>query len=505
MTCRVEASRDDETCDGTRGSALESPFFVYSLMLKGDELTLVIDSLSGDGKSVARQDGMVIFVSPHVGGENALPGDTVRVKLWKIRKNFAEARPVEIVSPSPMRVAPKCRHFGTCGGCRWQDLSYEAQLRFKRQFVVDAFRRIGGFGDPDVGPVVACEDPYFYRNKMEFTFANRRWLSTEEMGRSEEIRPEVALGLHVPERYDKVLNVEECWLQSEIAAAIVNTVREIARVWNLSVYSTQTHTGYLRHLVIREGKRTGELMVNLVTTTDWPEAMGNMAELLVKQFPTITTIVNNITDRKSMVAFGEKEKIYHGEGTITEKLGGYTFRISANSFFQTNTLQAERLYGVARQCAELKSDDVVYDLYSGTGTIAIFLSDAVERVIGIELSQSAIEDAGRNAEINRVSNCYFLQGDLKDRLTKDSAWLEEHPRPTVVVADPPRSGMHPKVIEKICRTSPGRIVYVSCNPSTQARDARLFAEAGYRLGGVQPVDMFPHTDHVEAVAVLRKG
>ncbi len=475
-------------------------------MQKGDEIILNVESLSGDGKTVARQDGMVFFV------ENAVPGDTVRARVWKLQKNFAEARAIEILTSSPQRIEPRCKHFGVCGGCKWQNLSYEAQLQFKHKHVIDTFKRIGGFDDPNVLPVIGCDEPYFYRNKMEFTFSNYRWLTDEEMQRKDEIQSEVALGLHVPQRYDKVVNLEECWLQSEMSAAIVNTVREISRVWKLSVYSTETHArpkdggqeGYLRHLVIRQGKRTGETMINLVTTHDWQEAMQNMTNLLLKQFPGITTIVNNITDRKSMVAVGDKEKIYHGSGSITEKLGEYNYRISANSFFQTNTLQAEKLYEVVKQCGTLKPIDVVYDLYSGTGSIAIYLSDAVERVIGIEVVESAIADAERNAQLNNVSNCYFLQGDLKDRLTKNSQWLTEHPKPTVIVADPPRSGMHEKVVNQIIKLAPERIVYVSCNPATQARDAAMLVKGGYELQNIQPVDMFPHTDHIEAVALFTR-
>jgi len=465
---------------------------------KNEDIILTIESLSGDGKTVARQDGMVFFV------EGAVPGDTVRARIFKLKKNFGEAKALEILTPSPLRTQPRCKHFGTCGGCKWQNLSYEAQLRFKHQHVVDAFVRIGGFENPTVLPVMGAEDSYYYRNKMEFTFSNARWLTDEEMHRKDEIVQELALGLHVPQRWDKLVNIEECFLQSELSAGIVNAVREIARGWKLSVYSTETQEGYLRHLVIREGKRTGEVMVNLVTTTDWPEAMHNMTQLLLKHFPEITTIVNNITSRRAMVAFGEQEKISYGPGYILEKLGGYTFHISANSFFQTNTLQAERLYDTAKRFAQLSPKDVVYDLYSGTGTIAIYLSGAVERVVGIEVVASAILDAERNAALNKVANCYFLQGDLKDRLTKDSGWLNEHPKPTVVVADPPRSGMHAKVVERIIALSPERIVYVSCNPTTQARDAKLFFEGGYRLDQIQPVDMFPHTDHIESVALLTR-
>ncbi len=465
-------------------------------MHKGEDITLTIESLTGDGKTVARHDGMVFFV------ENAVPGDVVRARFWKLKKNYAEARAMEILSPSPLRMEAKCVHFGVCGGCSWQNLSYEAQLKFKHQNVVDAFQRIGAFDSVEVEPVLGCDEQFFYRNKMEFTFSRNRWLTTEEMQSHEEVAEEVALGLHIPRRYDKVLNIEECWLQSEVSSAILTTVREICRVWNLSVYSTKTHDGYLRHLVVRDGKRSGEVMVNLVTTYDWPEAMQSMTNLLIKQFPGITTIVNNITDRKSMVAFGDREKIYHGTGFITEQLGRFVFHISANSFFQTNTIQAEKLYEIAGRFAGLKPTDVLYDLYSGTGTIACFLSDAVGRVVGIEVVQSAITDAQRNAKLNGISNCTFLLGDLKEKLTKDNSWLKDHPRATVMIVDPPRSGMHPKVVQKIAGLAPERIVYVSCNPSTQARDARLLADSGYELKAVQPVDMFPHTDHIEAVALL---
>jgi 23S rRNA (uracil1939-C5)-methyltransferase len=465
-------------------------------MEKGDEIELTVESLSGDGKTVARKDNVVYFI------ENAVPGDTVRARIWKIKKNYAEARSVQILKPSPRRVRPECRHFGVCGGCRWQDLSYESQLEFKRQHVREAFVRIGGFQDPDVQPVIGCAEPYYYRNKMEFTFSGQRWLTEEEMSRAGDEPPGVYLGLHVPQRYDKVVDIEECMLQSKVSNEIVEAVRSIAREWKWDVYSTETEKGFLRHLVIRQSKRTGDLMVNLVTNGFRQREMEDLTDYLLSRIPQITTVVNNSTTRKSMVATGEEEKIYHGEGCIREKLGRYIFQVSANSFFQTNTEQAEILYSVAKEYANLSPSDVLYDLYSGTGTIAIYLSEAVERVVGVEVVGSAIRDAEKNARLNQVSNCYFLQGDLKDRLTRDNAWLEEHPRPTVIVADPPRNGMHEKVIEKIIRLSPDRVVYISCNPSTQARDAKLLASGGYRLQRIVPVDMFPHTDHIEAVALF---
>ena len=466
-------------------------------MKKGDIINLTIESLSGDGRTISHLEGCVVFVT---GG---VPGDVVLARLIKLKKNYFEAVTEKIVTLSSLRTEPRCKHFGVCGGCRWQDLAYEAQLGYKQQLVTDAFTHIGSFEKPDILPTMRCGDPYWYRNKMEYTFSNYRWLTQVELTKDTTQEQEVALGLHIPGRYYKVLNIDECFLQSELSPAILRKVRDECRALGLTVYSTKTHTGYLRHLVIRDGKRTGECMVNLVTTYSDEKSMVHLTNVLRREFSGITTVVNNITDRKSMVAQGESEKIYYGNGAITEKLGNYTFRISANSFFQTNTLQAERLYSIVKDFADLKHSDVVYDLYCGTGTIAIFLSDAVEQVIGIDIVESARTDAEKNAELNGISNCFFYLGDLKEKLTRETDWQSKHPPPSVVVLDPPRSGVHPKGLEQVVNLRPDRIVYVSCNPGTQARDAKLLALGGYQLIKVQPVDMFPHTDHVETVALFR--
>jgi 23S rRNA (uracil1939-C5)-methyltransferase len=467
-------------------------------MKKGDIIDLTIETLSGDGRTVGHHGGYVVFV------DGAVPGDSVQAHLTKIKKNYCEAVADKIVTPSKYRMDARCKHFGVCGGCRWQNMVYEAQLAHKRQLVVDAFGHIGSFESPDISPVVPCMDPYWYRNKMEYTFSNFRWLTKDEMDAAISQESEVALGLHIPGRYYKVLNIDECFLQSELSPAILRKVRAECKAFGLTVYSTKTHSGYLRHLVIRDGKRTGECMVNLVTTYSDDRFLAHITEVLINEFPGITTIVNNITDRKSMVAQGESEKVYYGSGSITEKLGDYTFRISANSFFQTNTLQAEKLYSIVKEFAELKKNDVVYDLYCGTGTIAIFLSDAAEQVIGIDIVESARADAEKNAEFNRVSNCFFYCGDLKEKLTRETDWQSKHPLPSVVILDPPRSGLHPKGLEQVVNLKPYRIVYVSCNPATQARDAKLIVSGGYQMIKVQPVDMFPHTDHIEAVALFRR-
>lgn len=466
-------------------------------MTRGDELTLTLDTFAFEGKALARLNGLVVFV------QGAVPGDEARVRLTKVKKQFLEAEVVEVLKPSPLRVAPRCKHFGVCGGCRWQHVDYQAQLDFKRQHVIDALEHIGGFKDIQVNPTLASEHVYFYRNKMEFSFGDR-WLTKDELAsQTAKIKPHIALGLHPAGIYQKVLDIEECYLQSEESMRIVNLVRRFARERQLSIYSTKTHTGYLRNLVVRQSAGTNELMVNLVTTDDRPDILSELTSALRAELPSITTVVNNITQRTNLVASGDYEKVYHGPGYITERIGKRTYRISANSFFQTNTKQAERLYDTARRMAQLRPADVLFDLYSGTGTIALHVADDVQEVVGVESVEAAIEDARRNAAANGVTNCTFVLGDLKDRLTKETEWLENHPRPTVMIIDPPRAGMHEKVVREVLRLAPERIVYVSCNPATQARDLRLMA-GHYRITEVQPVDMFPHSYHIENVVALMR-
>ena len=471
---------------------------------RGDELQLIIEDAAYEGKTVGRVEGFVVFV------EGAVPGDVVKARLFKVKKNFAEARVVAIEQPSPLRTTPRCEHFGVCGGCKWQHVDYGAQLRFKQQHVMDAFERIGGFSNLDLLPILGSDEKYFYRNKMEYSFSDLEWLveppDRPEPGETNDdlppSTPNLFLGLHVPQRYDKVLDVRECHLQSPESNAILVFTRDFARRCGLPVYSSDKHAGYFRFLVIRQSKRTGELMVNLVTFEDHPDVMKRFADELCAAVPGVTTVVNTINAKKAQIAFGEVEKVYHGNGVIHERLGSSTFNISASSFFQTNTTQAERLYAVARSFAALKPTDVVWDLYSGTGSIALFVADAAKAVIGIESVESAVMDARKNAERNEVTNCTFVLGDLKDRLTKETEWMSAQNKPDVLIIDPPRSGMHAKVVEEILALSPSRIVYVSCNPATQARDVKLLCAEKYTLRELQPVDMFPHTYHIENVASL---
>ncbi|MBI4428296.1 MAG: 23S rRNA (uracil(1939)-C(5))-methyltransferase RlmD [Ignavibacteriales bacterium] len=475
---------------------------------RGTELQLTIDdavfsttggsALGAEGMSVARYNGFVVFV---VG---AVPGDAVTARVFKVKKNYAEARVISIDRPSPFRVQPQCKHFGVCGGCQWQHVDYQGQLRFKQQRVVDAFERIGGFSNLDILPIIGASEPYFYRNKMEFSFSEQQWLEAAPAENSSINIPQSAiyLGLHVPQRYDKVLEINECHLQSPISNRIVCITRDFARSNGLLVYSSEKESGYLRFLVIRQSKRTNELMVNIVTRDDRPAVMRQYAAALQKEIPEVTTFVNTINSRKAQIAQGEIEKIYFGDGVIHEKLGEYVFTISAGSFFQTNTIQAERLYETVRSLAGLRHEDTVYDLYSGTGSIAIFLSGDVREIVGIESSESAVRDARQNAETNNVRNCVFLLGDLKEKLMKDTDWRDSHAMPDVIIADPPRSGMHPHVVEALAALAVPRIVYVSCNPATQARDIKALAASSYRLAQIRPFDMFPHTYHVENIAVL---
>ncbi|MBK7258895.1 MAG: 23S rRNA (uracil(1939)-C(5))-methyltransferase RlmD [Ignavibacteriae bacterium] len=472
------------------------------MMKRGDAITLTVERFGAEGKSVARVEGFVVFIP---GG---IPGDTVTARITRVSKNFAEAQVMAVQVPSALRTQPRCAYYGTCGGCSWQHLSYAGQCEFKRQQVVDALERIGGFTEPAVHPTLGAANEYYYRNKMEFSFGVR-WLTAEEMthlkaeGTQSTPADQFALGLHIPRRFDRVLDLRECHLQSVESATILNAVRDWALAKELTIYSTFTHTGYLRNLVIRETRHTDQRMVNLVTSEERPALMDEFRAMLLDRFPSTTTIVNNITDRKSQVALGDREVVLHGPGWITERIGTRSYRVSANSFFQTNTLQAERLYDTVRAFAALKPHETAFDLYSGTGTIALHVADDAGQVIGVEAVASAVEDARRNAETHGVTNCRFVLGDLKDRVLDRGVEAELHVKPDVVICDPPRAGMHPGVVASIRALAPARIVYVSCNPATQARDLKLLCDEGlYDLRESQPVDMFPHTNHVENVASL---
>jgi len=469
-------------------------------MRRQEEHVLEMQDYAAGGKSLAKVDGRVVFVPWTV------PGDRVRARITKVRKGYAEAALLDLLEASSRRIDPPCRFFGSCGGCKWQQAPYGEQLAFKRRQVIDAMMRIGGFEEPDVKETIGSKEEYFYRNKMEFSFG-ARWLEEKEHRKDRESGGDaegaIALGLHPSGTYFKVIDIDRCWLQSETSNRILAGVRRFTRERRLTYYSTRTHTGFLRNVVIREGRQTGDLMLNIVTSEHRADLMHDLTGKILEEVPEITTVVNNVTGRKSQVAVGETERVYHGPGHITERLGNKVFRISANSFFQTNTEQAEQLYSVVQRVADLRQSDVVYDLYCGTGSIALFLSDGVCRVVGVETVEAAVLDARNNAGLNSVSNCTFVAGDLKDMLTRQADWMAAAGRPDVVVVDPPRSGLHPAAAAALPLLGARTIVYVSCNPATQARDLRILCAGGtYGIGCIQPVDMFPHTDHIECVVAL---
>lgn len=464
------------------------------MLKKGAELELIVEKFADRGKSLTRVDGYVLFV------EGGVPGDRARVRVVKRKKNYAEGRIVELLEPSPLRTEPRCRYFGTCGGCKWQHVRYEAQLEAKRQSVYEALVHHGGFEDVEVRPTLPSPRLYGYRNKMEFSFSADRWLTPDEIASGRPLDRHFAVGLHVPGNFYKVIDLEECHLPEPITVRLLNALRAFFKAKGWEPWDIRRHEGYLRHLVIRTGTRTGEVMVNLVTSRYDEARMAELGAFLQEQFPEVTTLVNTINSRPAQVSYGEATYTIFGPGVIHDCIGPFRFEIAPDAFFQTNTEQAERLYEVARELAALRPDDLVYDLYCGTGTISIFIAPHVRHVVGVELVASAVENARANAAANGITNCTFVAGDLLEVLTP--AFVRTHGRPDVVIVDPPRAGMHPRVVRRIGQLRPERFVYVSCNPQTQARDLKLLRDL-YRIEAVQPVDLFPHTDHVESVVALR--
>ena len=460
---------------------------------KGDELELTIESLAYGGKGVARVDDFVIFV------KNAIPGQKVRALLYRKKKGFGEARPLEVLSESKHAVDPRCNHFLTCGGCKVQQLDYDEQVEQKRQQVENIFRRQAGIEDFEIDGVVPADQVFNYRNKMEFTFSNNRWVLH---GEPEKAERDFALGMHIPKRWDKILNIDECHIQPQLGNEIINKVRSLAKELNLKPYDQKTHNGFLRYLLMRFGQNTGDILVNLVTSYENSDLLQPMVNGLIESFPQITTIVNNINTRKSDVSFGEYELHLHGKPTLEEKIGDLTFEISANSFFQTNTGMAEKLYQTALDGAELSGEEVVFDLYCGTGSISLFLAQKAKEVHGFEVIISSVEDATRNAIRNGIGNAKFHVANL-DNFFKFGVG-KKYPKPDVVVVDPPRAGMHKFMTNYLPKFEAKKIVYISCNPTTQARDTEILQMKGYALKRLTMVDMFPHTPHVETVGIFHK-
>lgn len=479
---------------------------------KGDIVELQIEKYAFEGKGIAKvSKNELLGLTEENGNENnyvvfvqgSYPGDKVKARLLKIKNSYAEALAINIITPSSERVKAKCKYFGTCGGCKQQDLIYDTQAKYKQQQVEEIFNKLGGFSDFEIEQIIQSQNVFYYRNKMEFSFSEKRWLTKDEIAKDETLDKDFSLGLHIPKIYDKVLDVNECFLQSEISNKILNFTRDFFKKRNTSIYTTKTHIGFLRNLVIKQASLTNDLMVNLVTSEENDELINEYSDELRREIPQVTTVINNINKKFAAIAVGDYEKVIFGPGFIYDEIGNHKFRISANSFFQTNTVQAEKLYQTALDFAELNGSEIVYDLYSGAGTIAIFISDKAKRVYAFESVESAIADAKVNAELNNISNVKFFTADLYKSFLPI---VDKHniPKPDVMIIDPPRSGMHPTTVDDVIKLSPDKIVYVSCNPATQVRDIKLMVEAGYKLIKIKPVDMFPHTFHIENVALLRK-
>jgi 23S rRNA (uracil1939-C5)-methyltransferase len=466
---------------------------------KGAELDLEITKLAFGGNAIAYADGLVVFL------EQGIPGQKVRARITRKRSQYAEGQVLEVVAPAPGELEPFCPHFGICGGCRWQNLSYEDQLRWKGRQVVECLERIGSVGALEVEAPLASPDTRWYRNKMEFTFSSRRWLSSAEIASGEVLDRTFALGLHARGHFDRVFDVEACFLESEPAVSILRETREWAKSSGLRPYSTKDHQGFWRFLVIREGKSTGQRMVHLLTAAhrDADRVTDGLAARLRERGEDITTFVHSVSHKKAQVAVGDVSRTVLGPGFIEESLGGLRFRISPHSFFQTNTIGAERLYEVVRRLGDFKGTETVWDLYCGTGSITLFVASRVHRVVGFELVQEAIDDAYVNCTLNGIDNCLFRAGDLKDLIQEAARTPKLFGTPDVVITDPPRAGMHPQVIKALLDVLPSRIIAVSCNPATLARDLALLLER-YSVEAVQPVDLFPHTPHIECVVKLTR-
>lgn len=470
-------------------------------MRKKKELPILenieITAIAAEGNALARVDDRVVFV-PYV-----VPGDVVDLQVKRKKHSYMEAVCVAIHKYSPLRDTPKCQHYGVCGGCKWQCLKYEEQLKAKQQQIIDNLTRIGKIEIPEVSPILGSEKIFEYRNKLEFGFSNRRWMTEKEISAGEDITNKNALGFHITGAFDKILDIEQCHLMSNITNDIRNFIRDYALEKSLTFYDLRLNQGLLRSMMLRDSN-TGELMVLMQFRIDTKEDKANALELLqaiADRFPEITSLLY-VDNHKCNDTFGDQEIIcFKGTDFIYEEMEGLKFKVGPKSFYQTNTDQAYNLYKVARDFAGLTGNELVYDLYTGTGTIANFVSKKAKKVIGIEYVPEAIEDAKVNSQINNIDNTLFFAGDMKDILNKD--FINQYGRPQVIITDPPRAGMHQDVIDTILFASPDRIVYVSCNPATQARDLQLL-DTDYKVIKIQPVDMFPHTQHVENVVLLEK-
>ena len=452
-----------------------------------------MEDYAAEGKSLARVDGKVVFI------ESVVPGDVVDVRLLKNKKDWAEGVPVQIHSFSADRVEPFCSHFGICGGCQWQMLPYEKQLQYKHRQVEETLKRIGKVELPPFQPILGAAETKFYRNKIEYTFGNKRYLLKEELADESISGEQNVAGFHAKGLFDKVVDIETCYLQAEPTNKIRLAVKAFAKENDWSFYDIRNHVGFLRTMQVRLCT-TGELMVNIVVGENDEQKIKLLMEHIQQQFPAITTLLYTINTKWNDSLYDLEPVVYYGKGYATERLEDFQFKIGPKSFFQTNSKQAERLYQVTREFAELTGNEIVYDLYCGTGSIGIFVSRQAKKIIGVEMIAAAIEDAKENAALNNLSSAEFFAGDVIEICNND--FFATHGKPDVIITDPPRAGMHEKLVRKILDIAAPTVVYVSCNPATQARDLNLLDEK-YQVTKVQPVDMFPHTHHIENVVQLK--
>lgn len=453
-----------------------------------------IVDISSEGKSVAKQDGMVIFV------DGGVPGDIADVMITRKKNNYAEGHVVTIKNASENRTNPICEHFGHCGGCKWQHMNYETQLKFKQKTVEDALVRIGKLDISTIKPIVGNKESFYYRNKLEFSFSDKKWLTNEEIKSGENISNRNALGFHIPRMFDKILDINNCYLQPEPSNSIRNEIREFANNNNLSFFGVRDKTGLLRTLMIRTAS-TGEIMVLIQFYENQPDNIELLLKHLKSKFPQITSLQYVINQKGNDTLQDLNIITYYGRDHIFEEMEGLKFKISAKSFYQTNSAQAFELYKITRDLCGLTGNETVYDLYTGTGTIANFIAKSAKKVVGIEYIEDAVIDARNNSKFNNIENTTFFSGDMKDVLNVD--FIKTHGKPDVIITDPPRAGMHEDVVRVILNAEPKKIVYVSCNPATQARDLQMMID-DYEIKNIIPVDMFPQTAHVENVVLLEK-
>ena len=455
---------------------------------------ILITDVAAEGKAIAKVDGMAVFVP------FAVPGDIVDIQITRKKRSFAEGRVVRFEKYSENRVVPFCEHFGVCGGCKWQNLPYSDQLKNKNNQITDNLERIGKVNLPKISPILGAPEDRFYRNKLEFTFSNKRWLTEKEISSDKEFTQLNALGFHIPGMFDKVLDINKCWLMDDFSNKVRNSIREFCLNNDYSFFDIRNHNGLMRNLIIRNTS-IGEWMLIVVFYEDDSDKREKLMKFIEIEFPQITSLLYIINQKANDTITDQEVIVWSGRDFIYEEMEGLKFKIGPKSFFQTNSEQAYHLYEITREFAQLTGHELVYDLYTGTGTIANFIAREAKKVIGVEYVEEAIEDAKVNSKINGIENTLFFAGDMKDVLNEQ--FIDIHGRPDVIITDPPRAGMHDDVINAILLAEPKKVVYVSCNPATQARDLSLL-DVKYQVTRVQPVDMFPQTHHVENVVLLER-